>query len=127
MTIVRRDEPDFSLTCLVCGADAVTFRRSHVGAESPEQLVVSSLSPVTVFRPIAGPRMSDLIVLLDKGDAAAVIGHMIQTQPVGCDAWCPTCAGVYCKEHTAIEAQWSGSWHEATYATCPLGHEREIE
>lgn len=125
--VVKRPGPAYALTCSVCGADAVTFSTTRTGPEAPQQLVVSSLSPVTVFRPIAGPRMGDLLALLDGGDATEVIKYMTVTQPAGCDACCPTCGGVYCKEHTAIEAQWAGSWHEATYATCPLGHEREVE
>lgn len=126
-SVVKLSSTSYTLTCCACGADAVTFSTTRTGPEAPEQLVVSSLSPVTVFRPIAGPRMQDLLALLDGGDAAEVVKYMTVTQPAGCDAHCPTCGGVFCKEHTAIEAQWTGSWHEATYATCPLGHEREIE
>lgn len=126
-SIVKRSESSWSLTCSACGGDAVSFTKSRTGPESPEQLVVSSLSPVTVFRPVAGPRMLDLIALLNAGNAADVVQYMKETQPAGCDACCPVCNRVYCREHTAVEAQWSGSWHEATYATCPLGHEREIE
>ena len=125
--VARRGEAHYALTCLACGADAVTFTRARMSAESPEQLVVSSLSPVTVFRSIAGPRMADLEALLERGDASVVVGYLKETQPAGCDACCPVCGGTYCKAHTAVEAQWSGSWHEATYATCPLGHERAIE
>ena len=125
--VVKKADVTYTLTCSACDADAVTFSQTRTGPAAPVQLVVSSLSPVTVFRPIAGPRMHDLLALLDGGDASEVVKYMTVTQPAGCDACCPTCGGTYCKEHTAIEAQWSGSWHEATYATCPLGHEREIE
>ena len=124
--LVRHAHSSYTLTCAVCGGDAVTFAQSRTGPEAPEQVVVSSISPVTVFRSIAGPRMIDLLALLDGGNASEVIKYLAITQPAGCDACCPTCDGVYCKEHTAVEAQWTGSWHEATYATCPLGHEREI-
>lgn len=126
-TTISRQGNGVTLTCAVCDGDAVTFSVSRTGPEAPEQMVVSSLSPVTVFRTIAGPPMTDLLALMDGGDAAEVVKYLTVTQPAGCDACCPTCGGVYCKTHTAIEAQWTGSWHEATYATCPLGHEREIE
>lgn len=124
--IVERDGT-WAIPCAACGADAVTMARTRVSPALPEQLVVSSLSPVTVFRPVTGPRMDDLISMLKAGDAATVVRHICETQPGGCDARCPTCERVYCKAHYAIEAQWSGSWHEATYATCPLGHEHEID
>ena len=126
-TIVKRSALAWSLTCAVCDGEAVTFTRTRIGPDAPEQLVVSSVSPVTVFRPVSGPRMLDLIKLLEGGDAASLLRHMKETQAAGCDAYCPQCDRVYCKEHTAIEAQWTGSWHEATWATCALGHEREIE
>ena len=128
-TLVRRghtSDASYTLTCCVCGGDAVTFARTRTGPEAPEQVVLSSISPVTVFRSIAGPRMIDLLALLEGGNAGEVIKYLAITQPAGCDACCPMCEGVYCKAHTAVEAQWTGSWHEATYATCPLGHEREI-
>jgi hypothetical protein len=125
--VIKRSATVYALPCAVCGADAVTLTRTQVSPAVPEQLVMSSLSPVTVFRPVTGPRMSDLVTLLEHGDAAAVVRHMRATHPGGCDAYCATCERLYCKAHFAIEAQWSGSWHEATYVTCPLGHEAEIE
>ncbi|MBM4193809.1 MAG: hypothetical protein FJ202_05440 [Gemmatimonadetes bacterium] len=127
-TTIRRDgELEFVITCAVCGGEAVTFSRARAHTDSPIQLVVSSLSPVTVFRPIAGPRMKDLVSLLERGNAGAVIAHLKETQPGGCDAHCPTCDRVYCRTHYAVEAQWSGSWHEATHATCPVGHDHEVD
>ena len=125
--ILKRSPQIWCLTCAVCGGEAVTFSRTRIGPDAPEQLVVSSVSPVTVFRPVSGPRMLDLIKLLEAGDAASLLKHMKETQAAGCDAYCQQCDRVYCKEHTAIEAQWTGSWHDATWATCALGHEREIE
>ena len=125
--VVRHTDLQFALTCAACGGDAVTFVRSRVSPSAPEQVVVSSMSPVTVFRPIAGPRIQDLVQLLEAADAAGVVDYLRVTQPGGCDAYCTQCSRVFCKEHYAIEAQWSGSWHEATYATCPVGHEREID
>jgi hypothetical protein len=125
--LVKQGNATWSLTCAVCDGDAVTFTRTRTGPQAPEQLVTTSLSPVTEFRSITGPRMADLIALLEAGDVPTLVRHMVETQPAGCDAWCSTCSRVYCRDHTAIEAQWSGSWHEATYATCPLGHERVIE
>lgn len=127
LPVVRHSASTYALPCAACGADAVTLTRTRVSPTVPEQLVVSSLSPVTVFRPVAGPRMDDLIKLLDAGNCAAVIAHMRAAFPAGCDAHCAVCDRVYCKSHVAIEAQWSGSWHEATYVTCSLGHEAEIE
>ena len=71
--------------------------------------------------------MQDLVKLLEDGNATGVVDYLRVTQPGGCDAHCGQCNLVFCKDHYAVEAQWSGSWHEATYATCPLGHEREID
>lgn len=123
----RRDDATFGLRCAVCAADAVTFTVTRTGAAGPHQVVMTSLSPVTVFRPIAGPRMRDLLGLLEQGDAMAVIRHLLETHPAGCDAWCASCERVFCRAHTAVEARWSGSWHESTSATCPVGHVRDIE
>ncbi len=117
----------FALPCAACDADAVTLMLERVSPKAQEQLVVSSLSPVTVFRSLAGPRMTDLLAVLQGGDVDAVVRHLRDTQPGGCDAYCEPCARLYCKAHYAIEAQWSGSWHEATYATCALGHEHTID
>jgi len=125
--ISRRGATMFGLPCAACTGDAVTLTLTSTSPVAPEQLVVSSLSPVTVFRPVAGPRMRDVIPLLEAGDTLAVVKHLRETQPAGCDAYCDACARLYCREHYAIEAQWSGSWHEATFVTCPLGHEHEID
>ncbi len=127
LPVTRRSDTLFGIPCAACDGDAVTLTRTSTSPAEPEQLVVSSLSPVTVFRPVAGPRMHDVLVLLAAGDAAAVVKHLRETQPAGCDAYCHACNRVYCREHYAIEAQWSGSWHEATFVTCPLGHEHEID
>ena len=123
----RTSDEAYAIPCAACGGDAITLTVQRVSPAVQEQLVVTSLSPVTVFRSFAGPRMTDLIAVLNGGDVAAVVRHLRDTQPGGCDAYCPDCDRVYCKTHYAIEAQWSGSWHEATYATCPLGHEHTID
>ena len=125
--VSHRSAMVFGLPCAVCSNDAVTLSRTTTSPVVPEQLVVSSLSPVTVFRPIAGSRMTDLLALLAAGNAEAVVKQLRDTQPDGCDAFCATCARLFCRDHYAIEAKWSGSWHEATFVTCPLGHEHEID
>ncbi len=125
--VLRRSAEAFSIPCAACGGEAVTLTVSKVGPAGAEQLVVSSVSPVTVFRSIAGPRMRDVLALLEAADTGQVVAHLRTTQPGGCDAWCEACDRVYCKQHYAIEAQWSGSWHEGTFATCPLGHEHRID
>jgi hypothetical protein len=125
--VTRRGDGAYGLPCSACGADAVTLSLTRETPGVAQQLVVSSLSPVTVFRPMTGPRMLDVIKLLDAGVVEVVVKHLRETQPGGCDAWCDVCHRIYCKTHFAIEAQWSGSWHEATYVTCPLGHEHEID
>jgi hypothetical protein len=125
--IVVRSPDTFAVPCAICGADAITLARTRVSAAVQEQLVITSLSPVTVFRPVSGARMNDLIALLEAGSASAVVRHLRETHPGGCDAWCVDCDRVFCKDHYAIEAQWTGSWHEATYATCALGHVHTID
>jgi hypothetical protein len=127
LNVTQRGGGGYGLPCAACGSDAVTITLTRVSPATSEQIVVSSLSPVTVFRPMTGPRMQDLIKLLNAGDVAAVVKHLRETQAGGCDAYCEPCDRLYCKSHYAVEAQWSGSWHEATYATCPLGHEHEID
>lgn len=125
--VKRTGEGAYALPCALCDADAVTLTIQRVVSVGPEQMVVTSLSPVTVFRALAGPRMADLVAILDGGGVAAVVQHLRGTQPGGCDAWCAECDRIYCKTHYAVEAQWNGSWHEATFATCPLGHEHTID
>jgi hypothetical protein len=127
MRVTQRGGGGYGLPCAACGSDAVTINSTRVSPALADQLVISSLSPVTVFRPMTGPRMKDVVELLEAGVVAAVVQHLRQTQPGGCDAWCEVCDRIYCKSHYAVEAQWTGSWHEATYATCPLGHEHEID
>jgi hypothetical protein len=125
--VIRHSPESFAIPCAVCGGEAVTLTLSKVSPAGAEQLVVSSVSPVTVFRSMAGPRMHDVLALVAAGDAAKLVAHLRATQPGGCDAYCERCNRVYCKQHYAIEAQWSGSWHEGTFATCPLGHEHTID
>jgi hypothetical protein len=125
--VIRHSPESFAIPCAVCGGEAVTLTLSKVSPAGAEQLVVSSVSPVTVFRSMAGPRMHDVLALVAAGDAAKLVAHLRATQPGGCDAYCERCGRVYCKQHYAIEAQWSGSWHEGTFATCPLGHEHTID
>lgn len=125
--LTRRTDDAFGLSCAVCPADAVHFSITRTATGAPQQVVMTSLSPVTVFRPVAGPRMHDLLALLEAADGAAVVRHLVEVHPGGCDAHCPACDRPFCRTHSAIEAQWSGSWHEATYATCPLGHQRTID
>jgi hypothetical protein len=127
LPVTKKSATSYALPCAACGADAVTMTLTKITTTSAEQMVVSSLSPVTVFRPMTGPRMADLIAQLNAGVVEWVIKHLRETQAGGCDAWCEQCDRLYCKAHYAVEAQWSGSWHEATYATCPLGHEHEID
>lgn len=125
--IIRRSSEAFAIPCAVCGGEAVTLTISKVGPADADQLVVSSVSPVTVFRSIAGPRMRDVLALLGQSDTVKLVTHLRETQPGGCDAWCEPCDRVYCRQHYAIEAQWNGSWHIGTFATCPLGHEHAID
>jgi hypothetical protein len=125
--LVRRSGESFGLTCAACAADAVTCTVTRGADGEAQQVMVSSVSPVTVFRSLAGTRMQDLLALLEAGDGEAVVHHLVEAHASGCDAHCPACDRVYCRTHAAIEAQWSGSWHEATFATCPLGHQRTID
>lgn len=103
--VTRRDDGSWALPCAACFGDAVSCSVSRVSTTAPEQLVISSLSPVTVFRPVAGSRMKDLLDLLEAGDASAVVSLMRETLPAGCDAYCETCNRVYCKNHFAVEAR----------------------
>jgi hypothetical protein len=90
----------YGIACAACGERAVTFQ---VKGGAVEFNSISTVHPTTRLAHGGTPAVQD------------------------CDAWCPECARVYCREHYSVEAEWSGSWHTASFATCPLGHVREFE
>ncbi|HEY2825215.1 MAG TPA: hypothetical protein VGI83_06695, partial [Gemmatimonadales bacterium] len=110
-----------ALACAACGKAAVAF------ATTPRGVHCGTLSPVNHGPLYVDEAGATLTALIEAGDARAVLNFLSTEGGPGCDAWCPDCNRLYCKDHYAIEAKWSGSWHEATDATCPLGHWREIE
>ena len=110
-----------SLACDACGEPAVTFHKTNTGVQC------GTLSPVNMGPAVTGEDGAKLTALLATGDARAVLNYLTPAGGPGCMAYCPECDRVYCGTHYAIEDKWSGSWHEATDATCPLGHWREIE
>jgi hypothetical protein len=116
--LVRRDE-EYGLPA--CGEDAVTFRLKEGGVQA------NSLSPVNPATHWQGETADRLVELLEEGSGRAILDYLASPDRPGCDAWCPECDRVYCREHYSVEAEWSGYWHTATYATCPLGREREFE
>jgi hypothetical protein len=118
--LVRRDE-GFALLCAACGESAATFQLNEGG------VLANSISNVNRIAYLKGETAQRLTELLAQGSARAVLDHLSSPGCGGCPAYCPECARVYCQEHYAVEETWSGSWHEASYATCPLGHEREFE
>ena len=69
----------FGLTCAACATDAVTFTVTRGADGKAQQVVMSSDSPVTVFRSLAGPGMQDLLALLEAGD-----GEYLFSSPI---AW----------------------------------------
>ncbi len=59
-------------------------------------------------------------------DGAALLEYLSRTPAAAdIDAFCPDCARTFCRDHYAIEAERSGSWHTGTTVTCPAGHSRE--
>jgi hypothetical protein len=93
----------FGLTCAACATDAVTFTVTRGADGKAQQVVMSSDSPVTVFRSLAGPGMQDLLALLEAGDGEAVVHHLVGAHAADCDAHCPACDRGYCRPHAAIE------------------------
>lgn len=120
LAITRRNGAG-ALACAVCGGDAVTFIAAEPGMRC------STLSPINAGPECRGDLALRLAALLDAGDARAVVELLTGADGPGCDAYCPECDRVYCKDHYAVETIWSGSWHEATNATCPMSHPREFE
>jgi hypothetical protein len=117
---VARTDDGYEVGCSICGERAVTFRSGDGSME------VISLSPVnlTTRREAIG---SEWLGESAANKVAAVFEQMAAAGGNGCAVYCPACKRIYCRAHYAVEAVWSGSWHEASYATCPLGHEREFE
>ncbi|MGA1983504.1 MAG: hypothetical protein ABSG84_13690 [Acidobacteriaceae bacterium] len=115
---VSRNEDGYEVGCSICGEGVLRF------SSGDGSMQAISLSPVntTMRREAVG---SERLRELAEGDVAAVFEHLAAEG--GCAVYCNACGRVYCRAHYAVEAVWSGSWHEASYATCPLGHEREFE
>jgi hypothetical protein len=118
--LVRKDE-DYVLPCAACGESAVTYRLRKDGVQANS---ISSVFPTTYWK---GEEAQRLVELLAEGGARAVLDYLASPGRGSCDAFCPQCDRIYCREHYAVDEIWSGSWHEASYATCPLGHEREFK
>jgi hypothetical protein len=118
--LVRRDE-GYALLCAACGESAVTFQLKE-GAVSANS--ISNVYRTTYWKGETAQRLAELLA---QGSARAVLAYLASPDRAGCPAYCPECDRVYCQEHYSVEETWSGSWHEASYATCPLGHEREFE
>jgi hypothetical protein len=118
--LVRMDE-GYGLACAACGENAVTFRKEKGSVQA------NNISNVNRNLYWSGEKAQRLIELLEQGSVQTVLDYLASPSGGGCPAFCPECARVYCREHYSVEEVWSGSWHEASYATCPLGHEREFE
>ena len=109
-----------ALACDACDKAAMTFGVSAKG------VLCSTLSPVNTVALVEAVGAAELVEAIHARNGSGVI-QFLTTSGRGCHVYCDGCDRVYCKDHYAIEAKWSGSWHEATDATCPLGHYREIE
>lgn len=116
-----RGEEGFGLACAACGESAVMFQLKE------GEVLANSISNVYRTTYWKGETAQRLAELLAEGSARAVLDFLASPGHLGCPAYCPECGRVYCQEHYSVEETWSGSWHEASYATCPLGHEREFE
>ncbi|MEK7877987.1 MAG: hypothetical protein AAB325_17570 [Pseudomonadota bacterium] len=118
---VRKNADSYTLPCAACGADAVRYewKDGKIGFET--------LSPVNPRKSLADDSADKVRRMLEDGKMRESAEFIDSTAGAGCAQYCPDCGRVYCKDHLAVEAEWSGSWHSATYATCPLGHRREFE
>jgi hypothetical protein len=119
--VLANRDGSFALMCAACGESAVTFRaqNGNVSANS-----ISNVNSITVWDGEMGRRLAELL----EGDSArAVLDYLGSPECRACPAYCPECGRVYCREHYAVEEDWSDSWYTAGYATCPLGHQREFE
>ena len=86
-----------------------------------------NLSPVNKAVSMNSERSFQARALLEAGKGSELVALLGGQARPGFVQYCPECQRVYCKDHVAVEASWSGSWHESTNATCPLGHRREFE
>jgi len=96
-------------------------------AEQDGEIGFQTLSPVNSYKSVAGDSAERLRGMLEDGDMRESAAFINSTAGAGCAHYCPDCGRAYCKDHLAVETEWSESWHTATYATCPLGHRREFE
>jgi len=118
--MVKRDG-NYALICAACGESAVTFRaqNGNIYANS-----ISKVNSITSWEGETGRRLADLLA---EGNARTVLNYLASPHCRDCPAYCPECDRIYCREHYAVEEDWSDSWYTAGYATCPLGHRREFE
>jgi hypothetical protein len=118
---LMRPDGSYVLPCAACGEDAVTFQlqEGRVQANS-----ISNVYRITRWSGKAAQRLAELLV---QANAAAVLDYLASLGQHGCPAYCPECGCIYCRKHSSVEEEWSGSWYTAGYATCPKGHKREFE
>jgi len=118
---VRTVADSYTLHCAACGIDAVTYEWKDGEISYP------TLSPVNTYGHVGDDSAERLRKLLEQGNVREAAELIDSKAGPGCAYYCPDCDRVYCKDHLAVETEWSGSWHTATYATCPLGHRKEFE
>ena len=54
-------------------------------------------------------------------------GALYAIDPEFAPFWCPECGEAYCGTHWATEVSFDGPFYDATYGTCPQGHERKLD
>ena len=118
---MQKKVESYTLPCAACGADAVTYEWKD------GEISFQTLSPVNSCKSVGNNSAERLRAMLENGNMRESAEFLDSTAGAGCAHYCPDCGRVYCKAHLAIETEWSGSWHTATYATCPLGHRKEFE
>lgn len=119
-SFIKRNDA-YILPCSACGSDAVNFLKED------DNIRFNRLSPINVSSNIDGEQADRFQYLIENNTGQEAVDFLVSPGDLGFDNYCPVCRRVFCKAHFAVETEWSGSWHTATFATCPLGHQREIE
>lgn len=122
--IIKINESEYHLPCMICGEIAVIFELGEFLGESG--MIYHGIT----HRTSLDLPMKDSIVHYLNHNNIAGIHSLVQEKKSmedGLDAYCPECDKIYCKKHYHITEEWDEGFYDCSYGTCPEGHRRIID
>jgi len=122
--VLKIDEKEYHLPCMVCGEIAVVFSFGESLGES--EVIYKGITHQTSL----GRSMNKALIRCLNDQNIAGIHSLVKekrTMEDGLDAYCPACDKIYCKRHYQVTAEWDAGYYDCSYGICPEGHKRIID